>query len=93
VVVFRIREFSFFILIQNFERTLSAVFSGSSQDISALLDLMLVTVRFVGLHGNRARKKVEGNQSVRQNFHIKQRQYYINSSRKLVIMFSLEKSI
>ena len=54
VVVFRIREFSFFILIQNLERTLSPVFSGSTQDISALLDLTLVTVRFVGLSGNRA---------------------------------------
>ena len=57
VVVFRIREFSLFILIQNLERTSCAVFSGSNQDISALLDLMLVTVRFVGLSGNRARKK------------------------------------
>jgi hypothetical protein len=33
------------------------VFCGFSQDISALLDLMLVTMRFVGLSGNRARKK------------------------------------
>jgi hypothetical protein len=38
----------------------SPVFSGSAQDISALLDVILVTVRFVGLSGNRAKKK--GNQ-------------------------------
>ncbi len=59
VVVFRIRELSFFIfsLIQNLVRSPSPVFSGSSQDISALLDLMLVTVRFLGLSDNRATKK------------------------------------
>ena len=57
MVVFRIEKFSFFVLIQNAVRSPSPVFSGSSQDISALLDLILVTVRFVGLSGNRARKK------------------------------------
>ena len=57
VVVFWIKEFSFFSLIQNPVRLPSAVFSGSNQDISALLDMMLVTVRFVGLSGNRATKR------------------------------------
>ena len=62
VVIFRIGEFSFFSLMKNPERTakrplLSPVLSGSGQDISALLDVMLVTVRFVGLSGNRARKE------------------------------------
>ena len=62
VVIFRIGEFSFFSLMKNPERTAarplsSPVFSGSAQDISALLDMMLVVVRFVGLSGNRARKK------------------------------------
>ena len=57
MVILRIMEFSFFILIQNPVRSPSPVFSESSQDISALLDLMFVTVRFVGLSGNRARKK------------------------------------
>jgi hypothetical protein len=63
VIVFTIREFSFFILIENPVRSPSPVFSGSSQDISALLDVMLAAVRFVGLSGNRARKKE--NQRVR----------------------------
>ncbi len=57
MVVFRIRELFFFSLIQNLVRSPSPVFSGSNQDITALLDLMLVTVRFVSLSGNRARKK------------------------------------
>ena len=57
VVVFRIREFSFFSFIQNLVRLPSPVFFGSNQDISALLDLMLVTVKFVGLSDNRARKR------------------------------------
>ena len=57
VVVFWIREFSFFSLIQNPVRSPSPVFSGSSQDISALLDMMLVTVMFLGLSGNRATKR------------------------------------
>ena len=56
VVVFRIREFSFFSLIQNLVRSPSPVFSGSSQVILTLLDLMLVTVGFLGLSGNRATK-------------------------------------
>ena len=34
-------------------------FLGSSQDISALLDVILVTVRFVGLSGNTSREKVQ----------------------------------
>jgi hypothetical protein len=63
VIVFRVRELSFFSLIQNPVRFPSPVLSGCCQDISALLDLMFVNVRFVGLSGNRARKK--GGQSVR----------------------------
>jgi hypothetical protein len=54
VTSFRIEEFP---LIQTPVRSPSPVFSGSAQDISALLDLMFVTLRFVGLSGNRARKK------------------------------------
>ena len=62
VVIFQIRVFPFFSLMKNPERTAkrplsSPVFSGSNQDISALLDVMLVAVWFVGLSGNRARKK------------------------------------
>jgi hypothetical protein len=57
VVVFTVKEFSFFSLIQNPVRSPCPVFFGSSQDISAILDLTLVTVRFVGLSGRRARKK------------------------------------
>ena len=57
VVIFRMNEFSFFSSIRNSVRSPSPVLSGFSQDISALLDLMSVTVRFVGLSGNRARKK------------------------------------
>jgi hypothetical protein len=53
------RELSFFSLIKNRERppVSSPLFCGSSQDISALLDVIFVTVRFVGLSGNRARKQ------------------------------------
>ena len=57
VVVFRIREFSFFSLIHTPVRFPSPVFLESNQDISALLDLMSVTLRFEGLSGNRARTK------------------------------------
>ena len=59
LVVFRMRELVFFSIIKNSERppVSSPVFSGSSQDISALLDVIFVTVRFVGLSGNRARKE------------------------------------
>ena len=57
LVIFWVREFSFFSLIQNSVRSPSPVLLGSSQDILAVLDLMLVTVRSVGLSGNRARKK------------------------------------
>ena len=57
VVIFRIKELFFFSLIQNPVRFPSPVLSGCSQDISALLDLMFVNVRLVGLSGNRARKK------------------------------------
>ena len=58
VVVFRMRDFSFFSLIHTPVRFLYLLFSESSQDISALLDLMLVTVKFEGSSGNcRAGKK------------------------------------
>ena len=51
------REFFSFSLIRNPVRSLSPVLFGSAQDILAVLDLMFVTVRVVGLSGNRARKK------------------------------------
>jgi hypothetical protein len=59
VVVFRIRELFLFSLIKNPERrpVSSPLFLGSSQDILTLLDVIFVTVRFVGLSGNRARKE------------------------------------
>ena len=57
VVIFWMREFSFFSLIQNPVRFPSPVLLGSSQDISAVLDVMLVTVQCVGLSGRRARNK------------------------------------
>ena len=57
VVLFWIKDLFFFSSIQNLVRSPSPVFSGCSQDISALLGLMSVTVRFVSLSGNRARKK------------------------------------
>jgi hypothetical protein len=57
VVVFRMRDFSFFSLIHTPVRFPSPVFLESSQDISALLDLMSVTVKFEGSSGNRARTK------------------------------------
>ena len=57
VVMFRISEFSFFNLIQIRERSCLPGFLGSSHDISALLDVMSVTVRFIGLSGNAARGK------------------------------------
>jgi hypothetical protein len=50
-------KFSFFSLIQNPVRFPSPALLGSAQYILAVLDLMLVTVRSVGLSGNRARKK------------------------------------
>ncbi len=54
-VMLRISEFSFFSLIQKCKMEGYAVITlrllGSSQDTSALLDVMLVTVRFVGLSG------------------------------------------
>jgi hypothetical protein len=53
----RDREFFSFSLIRNPVRSLSPVLFGSAQDILAVLDLMFVTVRVVGLSGNRARKK------------------------------------
>ena len=48
VVVLWKMELSFLSLIQELVRTPSPVFTGSTQDISALLDLMLETVSFVG---------------------------------------------
>jgi hypothetical protein len=59
LVVFWMRELSFFSLIKNPERrpVSSPLFLGSSQDILTLLDVIFVTARFVGLSGNRARKK------------------------------------
>ena len=48
VVKFWTRKLSFFNLIQNLVRLPFPVLTGSIQDDSALLDLMLVTVRFVG---------------------------------------------
>ena len=57
VVIFWIKEFSFLNVIVNLVRGPSPVFTGSVQDISALLDLMLVTVRFVGASGSRAKRK------------------------------------
>ena len=53
----RISEFSFFSLIQKRERPNIPRFLGSSQDTSALLDVMLVTVRFVGLSGTKPMEK------------------------------------
>ena len=50
--MFRIREFSFFSLIQKRERGSLPGFVGSAQDISALLDVIIVTMRFEGLSGN-----------------------------------------
>ena len=57
LVIFWTREFFFFSWIKNPVRFPSPVSLGSAQDILAVLDLMLVTVRVVGLSGNRARKK------------------------------------
>ena len=57
VVMARIRELFFFSLIQKRDRLNIPGYFGSSQDISALLDVMFATVRFVGLSGNTARKK------------------------------------
>ena len=49
----RIRAFSFFSLIEKCEISDPPRFLGSSQDTSALLDVMLVTVRFIGLSGTK----------------------------------------
>ena len=56
VVLLLIREFFFVSLIQNLSRLPSPVFCGAFQVISTLVDWMLVTVRFVGLSGNKALK-------------------------------------
>ena len=56
VMMFRVREPSFFSLILNLVRVPFPVLTGSIQDISALLDVMLVMVRFVGSSGTRARE-------------------------------------
>ena len=53
----RIKELSFFNLIEKREIPSIPRILGSSQDISALLDLMFVTVRFVGLSGNKTMGK------------------------------------
>jgi hypothetical protein len=48
---------SFDSLIRNPVRPSFPPFAGSTQDIPALSDVMLVTVSFEGLSGNKARKK------------------------------------
>jgi hypothetical protein len=65
VVILRIKELASFSLIQQRERPYAPRFLGSSQDISALVDVMLVTVRFVGFSGNAASGK-----STKTNFEI-----------------------
>ena len=57
VVILWLKEFSFWNVIVNLVRGPSPVFTGCIQDISALLDLVLVTVRFVGASGSRAKIK------------------------------------
>ena len=57
MVVFRITVLFFVSLIRNPVRPLFPPFAGSSQDIPALSDVMLLTVSFDGLSGNKARKK------------------------------------
>ena len=56
VVIFWVDKFSFLSVILNLVRPPSPVMTGSVQDISALLDLMFLTVRFVGASGSRARR-------------------------------------
>ena len=53
----RMTELSFFSLIQTREIRYRPLFLGSIQDISAVLDVMLVTVRFAGLSGTKAMEK------------------------------------
>ena len=57
--MFRIREFSFCSLIQNRERPYLPGSLGSSQDISALVDVMSATMTFVGFPGNATEGKVQ----------------------------------
>jgi hypothetical protein len=59
VVMLRIKELSFFSSIQKFARLYFPRFLGSSQDISALLEVMSVTMRFVGLSGRFCLVKVQ----------------------------------
>ena len=44
-------------LIRNPVRSMFPPFAGSTQDIPALSDVMLMTVSFEGLSGNKTRKK------------------------------------
>ncbi len=55
----RITELSFFSLIQTRERRYRPLFLGSIQDISAVLDVMLVTVSFAGLPGTKAMGEID----------------------------------
>ena len=76
--MFRIREFSFFNLIRKREKPNLPEFLGSAQDISALLDVMLVTMRIAGLSGNTALGK-----STKYNL-----KYVINSREKEMKMWN-----
>ena len=60
-IIFRIREFSFFSLMEKCESQYTPGFLGSAQDILTLLDVMLVTARYLGLSGKTAiyREKVQ----------------------------------
>ena len=75
--MFRIREFSFFNLIRKREKPNLPGSLGSAQDISALLDVMLVTMRIAGLSGNAALGK-----STKYNL-----KYVINSREKEMKMW------
>ena len=56
VVMFKMRLLSFFSSIKKFEKLGLPRYLGSNQDSVALLDVMSVTVRFVGLSGNATSK-------------------------------------
>ena len=58
----KIGELSFFNFIKNLENPYSPRVLGFAQDISTLLEVMLVTVRFVGLSGNTTEKKKQKRQ-------------------------------
>ena len=53
----KIRELSFFNFIKNLENPYNPRFLGFAQDISTLLEVMLLTVRFIGLSGNTTEKR------------------------------------